>query len=322
MTPGAAREYQPAPQELLTPEMFGGPAALRGVMPILRVCPPTLGRRVVATLAVVDGVVRRGRYAEASAWAAAQGFGAWKRQRVALALLANHGRFVAEEALLGVETTKELARDVTVLGGERLTAYPGGALLLGFHLGPPKTWLRLRALGYPVCFAGRLATTLADPRWQAAVEAGVVIRLPEGEPASRVQSLLRMRRRLEEGALVYVTGDGPFGREAIRIDLPGSPLALRAGWLALRRATGVPTLPVLTWQETGRRIIAVHPPLPPPEADPSRDAAACLAVLAPLVREYVRRHPTQCRWLAMPRWNGSPVGQDPPEPADQQVGTE
>jgi lauroyl/myristoyl acyltransferase len=101
---------------------------------------------------------------------------------------------------------------------------------------------------------------------------------------------------------VYLMADGPFGREAFRIELPGRPLIVRSGWLALRRQTGVPALPVLTFREGGRRVIVVHPPLPAPDADRARDAAACRAALTPLVADYVRRFPAQCRYLVFPPW--------------------
>jgi lauroyl/myristoyl acyltransferase len=286
--------------------MFHGPARLRPLMRLLRRFPFPVTERVLAALAVADGCVRRGRFRRASAWAAAQGATGWDRRRIALALLANHGRFVAEEALLGVECADDLRRGVVIAGEEHLRAVSGGAMLLGFHLGPPKTWLVLRALGYPLRFAGRLETAARDARWQASVDAGDVIRLPDGDPHARLPGLHRIRNLLRDGALVYVTADGPFGREAFRIDLQGGPLAVRVGWLALRRATGVPTLPVLTHREGNQRVIVIHPPLPGPDGDAVRDAAACRAALTPLVDAYVRRFPTQCRWVAIPRWPTGP----------------
>lgn len=282
-------------------ELFQGPRRLRRVIPWLRKLPPGASAGFLAVLAVADGVAR-GRFRRAAAWAAAQGATGLAPWRIALGLLANHGRFVAEEALVGVDSSDDLARDVVVLGGERLAATPSGALLLGFHLGPPKTWLHLRAAGLPVRFAGRLEAAADDPRWDAAIASGAVIRLPDGDPQARLLGLMRMRQLLHEGALVYVTADGPFGREAFTIDLPGGPLVVRHGWLALRCAAGVPTFPVLTYRDGGRRVIVIHPPLPAAEADPGRDADVCRGVLTPLIADYVRRFPTQCRWVAMPRW--------------------
>ena len=286
--------------------MFHGPARLRPLMRLLRRAPLPVTERILAALALADGLVRRGRFRRASAWAADRGATGWDRRRIALALLANHGRFVAEEALLGVKCADDLRRAVVILGEEHLRAVSGGAILLGFHLGPPKTWLILRALGYPLRFAGRLETATRDPRWQASLDAGNAIRLPDGDPHARLRGLHRIRSLLRDGALVYITADGPFGREAFRIELQGGPLLVRAGWLALRRATGVPTLPVLTYRQGNTRVIVIHPPLPDPVGDAVRDAAACRAALTPLIDAYVSRFPTQCRWVAMPRWPADP----------------
>jgi lauroyl/myristoyl acyltransferase len=286
-------------------DMFHGPARLRALVWLLRRCPRPLAEGLLATLAVVNGLARSARFRQASAWAAKRGATGWERRRLALAVLANHGRFVADEMRLGDAGTRR--DDIVVIGEEHLRAVSRGAILLGFHLGPPKTWLSLRALGYPLRFAGRLEVAVRDSRWQAALDAGEVIRLPAGAPEDRMRSLLQIRNFLRDGALIYVTADGPFGREAFRIDLPGGPLIVRAGWLALRRATGVPTLPVLTYREGHRRVIVIHPPLAAPESDPVHDAARCREALAPLIEDYVRRFPSQCRWLAMPRWSRPPV---------------
>jgi lauroyl/myristoyl acyltransferase len=287
--------------------MFHGPARLGPLMGLLRRVPFPITERILAALAIADGVVRRGRFRRASTWAADRGARGWERWRIALALLANHGRFVAEEALLRGEGPDELRRRVVVLGEEHLRTLSGGAMLLGFHLGPPKSWLHLRALGHPVRFAGRLETAARDRRWQPFLDAGIAIRLPEGDAGARLRGLHRMRGLLQDGALVYLTADGPFGHEAFRIDLRGGPLIVRAGWLALRRATGAPTLPVFSFREGNRRGIVIHPPLPRPDGDAVRDSAACRAALTPLVEEYVNRFPTQCRWVAMPRWPADPA---------------
>jgi lauroyl/myristoyl acyltransferase len=278
-----------------------GRGRVRVLLSLLRPLPRPLAEPVLVTLAVLDGLCRRARLRRALTWAADRGARGSNRWRIALALLANHGRFVAREALVGVGDASDLTRDVLVVGREHLPA-SGGALLLGFHLGPPKTWLALRALGFPVRFAGRLEAAVRDPRWRACLESGDLVRLPEGDPRTRLAGLLRIRQLLQHGALVYVTADGPFGSEAFRIDLAGGPLVVRSGWLALRRSTGVPTLPVLTYCDGRRRVIVIHPPLPVPADDALADRAACRMALTPLVEAYVDRHPTQCRWLAMPRW--------------------
>jgi hypothetical protein len=144
--------------------------------------------------------------------------------------------------------------------------------------------------------ASRSSTDGASRRGQHAEHQQVVVFWPSHHRQDRHRA----------GALVYVMADGPFGREAFRIDLQGGPLVVRVGWLALRRATGVPTLPVLTHREGNQRVIVIHPPLPDPDGDAVRDAAACRAALTPLVDAYVRRFPTQCRWVAIPRWPTGP----------------
>ena len=285
-------------------DMFRGPERLRHVTRVLRRWPRPAAEGLLAAMAVGDGLVRSGRFRQASAWAAAQGSTGWNRRRMALALLANHGRFVADEAMVGVPDANDLGGDVIIEGAEHLQGVSAGAILLGFHLGPPKAWLMLRSHGYPVRFAGRLEGTAQDPRWRRLLDAHEVIELPDGDARVRLRSLQRIRHLLQAGSLVYLTADGPFGRESFRITLPGGPLVLRLGWFALRRVTGVPALPVLVHRDGHKRHIAISRPLPDPDGDLRRDAAACRDVLTPLVERYVRRFPTQCRWLAMPRWDG------------------
>jgi lauroyl/myristoyl acyltransferase len=192
-----------------------------------------------------------------------------------------------------------LRRDAVLEGAENLPVRGGGAILLGFHLGPPRTWLRLRALGYPVHMAGGLAGSARDARWESVIEAREAVRLA-GKARERFVGLYQIRDLVRQGALVYLTADGPFGREAFRVDLPGGPLILRRGWLALKRLAHVPTVPVLAHRRGNRYAITVHPALPPAGSDPEADIGRCRAALAPLVEDYVRRFPEQCRYLAFP----------------------
>lgn len=291
--------------EYVVPEMFQTSARIRHLIRFLRPFPRGLSETVLAGAAVVDGLVRPARFLKARAWAAAQPGADGRAWRLALALLANHGRFCAEEAFLGASSFDDVRRDVVVEGRDRL-GVAGGAILLGFHLGSPRTWYRLRVLGYPVRPATRLEQSVGDARWTAALEARDAIRLPGGAPQNRLRGLYQIRDLLRNGAMVFLTGDGPFGREAFRIDLPGRPLVVRRGWLALRALTGVPTLPVLAHRDGRRHVVVVHPALPPLAGDPARDAAQCRAVLAPLLESYVRRFPAQCRYLALPPWRDSP----------------
>ena len=260
--------------EPIVPDMFHTSRRLRALVRVLRPLPRALSAEILAAGAVVDGLVRPGRFRRARTWAAAQPGARRSPWRLALALLANHGRFCAEEALLGVTTLEAAARDVVVEGTEHLRATDAGAILLGFHLGPPRLWVHLRTLGYPVRIGGGLITSIWDPRWKDMIDAGEVIYLPAGEAHSRLRGLYQIRDLLRSGALVYLTAEGPFGREAFRLDLPGAPMIVRAGWLTLRRLTGAPTLPVLTHRDGKRQVIVIHPALPPPAGDLARDAAA------------------------------------------------
>jgi lauroyl/myristoyl acyltransferase len=283
----------------ITPDMFHTSSRLSPLERWLRPYPRAMSEGILAAVAVADGLLHFGRFRRARAWAAAQpgvGPSSW---RLALALLANHGRFCGEEAFVGVSSVDDVRRDVILEGKEHLDT-GGGAILLGFHLGSPRTWYRLRAHGYPVRHAGRLEGSVGDPRWAEALEAREVVRLPDGAPQDRLRGLHQIRDLLRDGAMVFLTGDGPFGREAFRIGLPGGPLVVRRGWLALRSLTRVPTFPVLAHRDGRRHIIRIHPALPPPAPDLARDAAQCRTVLAPLLESYVRRFPAQCRYLAFP----------------------
>jgi lauroyl/myristoyl acyltransferase len=286
--------------------MFHSSPRLRRVEPLLRWCPRWLGEATLAGLAVADGL-RRGRYRRARAWAAAQPGAASPPWRVALTLLANHGRFCAEEALVGVRTTAAPAADVVVEGAEHLPAPGTGAILLGFHLGPPRMWYHLRTLGYPVRLGGALVTSIQDRRWQGLIDSGEVVYIPGGATAGRLPGLFQIRELLRRGEIVYLAADGTYGREAFRVELPGGPLIVRTGWLVLRRMTRAATLPVFIHRDGRRRVIVIHPPLPAPVPGADEDAAACHAVLAPLIGDYVRRFPTQCRYLAFPPWSTAPL---------------
>ena len=293
--------------ERIAPDMYGAPPRLRTLMPFLRAVPAPLAAWMLAGLAVGEGVVHRHRLRSALAWAAAQGATGTAKWRLALALFANHGRFVAQETMIGVPDLRALSRNVVIEGREHLDRLRTGALLLGFHLGPPRTALVLRACGYPVRVAGRLEMARGNPRWDAALDASEAVALPAGPPRGRAESLHRIRDLIRGGAIVYIAADG-LGREAFRIDVPGGSLVVRMGWLALRRATRLPVLPVFTWMRGRQRVIDVHPPLPDPCEDAGQDAAVCRAALAPLLADYVRRVPAQCRYLVVPpRPRGAPA---------------
>lgn len=291
---------QPGVDEPLS-HTFTGPRITRHLLAALRHAPAPITAGALAGLAVADGVVRRRRLSRAYAWAGAQGYQGWSRTRLALALLANHGRYVAQEAMVGFESEGALRQGSVVRGAEHLTAEAGGALLVGLHVGPPRAWLVLRAHGVPVSFAIR-ETAGRGARWDAWRRDGVVVPLPYGSPESRVQGLYTLRRLLAGGRFVFLAADGPFGAELCRLPLPGFAPVLRSGWFALRRQLRLRTLPVLIHEEGAQRIVTIHPPLPAPVADEAADRDACRNVLTAVLGDYVRRHPSQCRYLAFPRW--------------------
>lgn len=171
----------------IVPEMFEGPSRLRPLMALLRRIPVVPARWMLSGLAIGDGICRRRRFQLACEWAEAQGRSGADRWRLALAILANHGRFVADEAMLGVTELSELRRGTVVEGAEHLRAAAQGAILLGFHLGPPRTPYILQAFGYPVRSAVRLEEARQDPRWTEAVQAEAAIRLPGGAAIGRTQ---------------------------------------------------------------------------------------------------------------------------------------
>ncbi|MBS1818482.1 MAG: hypothetical protein JSU08_11165 [Acidobacteria bacterium] len=284
-------------------QVFRGPASISALIRPLRHVDPAVAAGVLATLALVDGAIRRRRLTRAWAWAGAQGLSGARRVRLALALLANHGRYVAQEAMFGIPSQAELRESSVVLGTEHLARLAGGALLVGMHVGPPRIWLVLRTHGYPLTFALR-AQAGSGERWDAWQREGVIIGLPTGgDVASRTQVLFRLRQLLAAGRHVALTADGPVGRELFRLPLPGYAPIVRAGWFTLRRQLRVPVLPMLMHEEGSRRVVTIHRPLPPSVGDERADAAACQAVLTEILGAYVREHPEQCRYLAFPPWD-------------------
>jgi hypothetical protein len=277
------------------------PPRLRGVASVLQHLPAAVARESLGAGAVADAVlVRRERLRQSLRWSAAQGRRGPGQWRLALTLLRNHGRFVAQELGIGSSDPARLRATTDIRGATHLEQLGGGALLIAPHVGPPRAWVALRAHGFPVRLTGRLDGTGRGPAWSDLVRDEIVIPIPAESSVARTQALYRIQRLLADGALVFMTWDGVFGREAFRIDLPGGPAIVRAGWLALRRLVRVPVLPCLTHQADGRRIIDIHPPLPAVVDDEAEDTEACKRALSGLLGEYVRRFPEQCRYLALP----------------------
>ena len=192
------------------------------------------------------------------------------------------------------EDAEGLRRDASIEGRGHLEALRGGAILLGLHVGPPVVGRTLEAFGYPVRTAGRLHADGA-PTWPSA-EPGHDTPARAVTPRARAEGLQQARLLIQGGTWLYMPADGR-GREAFRILVPGREAIVRAGWLALRRATGAPVLPVLCRREGARRIITIHPPLPAVSPDRAEDDARCRDVLSAILNDYAQHFPEQCRYV-------------------------
>jgi lauroyl/myristoyl acyltransferase len=271
-------------------------SGMRIALAALRGLPAVWSEEILAGLALGHGLLDPRRRRQALAWARSQPERRESVPRLMLALLAHRGRVLGRQLRVGAHSIESLRERVTVRGREHLdpAGRRSGTLLLGFHLGCGGETLALRSLDSRVVFLGR---SWRSGNGRLFPELDPDILLWEDE-ASRVATLHRVRRMLAEGALVWMTGDG-HGQEAFRISLPGRDLVVRAGWHALRRVTGVPTVPVLSHAEGRRLVVVLHPPLPPVAPDPATDVAACRAVLTTLLTAYVRRFPRECSSLAL-----------------------
>jgi lauroyl/myristoyl acyltransferase len=257
---------------------------------------------VFAKVFVVKAFVRPRRLRTALVWADRQPFAGWSRWRLALSSCAHHGGFLARQALLGIRTPEDLLRHVVVTGEEHLAAASKGAILLGFHLGPPGAWVVLRAAGYRLTWVGgrRGFPPRSTGPWQRFQDAADTITISR---RSKVLggALYEARRRLLEGGSLYIAAEGASGRDAFCVALPGGTVCVKAGWFVLSRQCRVPVLPVLTHLEGRTQVITIHSPLPAATADPASDLEACRSVIAALLESYVRRFPEQCYGLTFAR---------------------
>jgi len=261
------------------------------------------GEEIMAALGVARGLVVADRRRAAFRWASRHRSSVARRSGLALALLANDGRFKAMDALLGIRDAALLNAHLTIEGAERLQAVleRGPAIVVAFHLGPSLAGLALRAKGYPLTplfGAGRSdRDRRADSR--LGLDPDTAIRVPLGSAEASAAHLNVARRLLNEGRSVIINADGRHGKEAFRVDIPGSAVIVRSGWLTLRRLTRAVAVPALIRREGRQLVVAVHPPLPDPDPDATRDLEACRAALSPIVQDYVRRFPEQCPFPAL-----------------------
>jgi hypothetical protein len=203
-------------------------------------------------------------------------------------------------ALLGLRHPDDLRPHVIVKGGEHLSAVSGGAILLGFHLGPPLVDVALRLAGHRLTWLGtlRVSPVWSTEVWRPFGNFEQILPLSSSrESLGAALTLNQARRILLASGTVYTLGDGG-GREAFRVALPGGSAVIRAGWLALHRQTRAAVLPVLAHFEGRTQVVVIHPPLPVPGPDPASDLVACRDVIGGLLEDYVRRFPEQCYYLA------------------------
>ncbi len=268
---------------------------------VLDTLPWPWGEDILAFLFLVVAIIRPSRRRRAVAWASAQRRD--RRWRLAAAVCAFRGRWVARWRLLGFRSPDELRPYIVLEGEERMTAVNGGAILLEFHLGPPTVELPLAVLGHQVQHVGWHDHAATAGWWREAWRP-IVASSPLASVAYDWRRwpavLYTARQTLLEGRKICIMADGYSKRELFRVPLPGGPMVVGAGWLTLHQLTGAPVLPVLTHLEGRTQVVAIHRPLPVSEPDPARRLEVWRAMVASLVADYVQRFPEQCPSMALP----------------------
>ena len=271
---------------------------LSPVLRLLRYVPGPQSERILAGTGIVQGLLDARRGPVALEWASHHASRRREQWAIAIALLANRGRFLARGLLVSFPDATAFLQRCVVEGVEHLETArrAGGVILLCFHVGPPVAIQTLALHGYPVMRGGR-DMRFAAPRpprgWR--VDSPKPDRsILSGDFAARVRGLYQLRQCLRSGQLVGLAADGLNGQVAFRVRIPGRSVAIRAGWFGLRRTTGTTTLPVLTHREGARNVVRICPPLPAPARSVGEDAGACREVLALLLADYVSRFPEQC----------------------------
>lgn len=213
-----------------------------------------------------------------------------------MSMCAFRGRWVARWAIIGLRHPDDMRPRIALRGEEHLAQATGGTILIGVHLGLPSPVIALRVMGHRVAWfgGGRVSRGWSRRAWLPFQDASENVTLAAPEPSGTVRALHRARRALLDGGTIFMMGDGGSGKEAFRVPLPGGPLFINKGWLALGRETGARVLPVLTHLEGRTQVVTIHPPLPVGAAEPERDRAACREVLSALLADFVRRFPEQC----------------------------
>jgi lauroyl/myristoyl acyltransferase len=257
------------------------------------------GEDILASLFAAVALVRRSRRRPAVAWASQQPGG--RGLRLALAVCAFRGRWVARATLLGVRSPEALTRRAVIRGDEHLTTAPKGTILLGFHLGPPNVDVTLRILGQKLAWLGssRNSWVWSSEAWRPLSDPRQNLAPPDDEwfwPGY----LYRARRILLDGGALFIMADSWAGRPAFSVPLPGGPMTVRSGWLSLCRLTGARVIPMVTHLEGRTQVITVHSALPTPVPGAADPLATWREIITDLVSDYVRRFPEQCPVLVFP----------------------
>jgi len=241
----------------------------------------------------------------AERWAEHHATETGRRREIARGLVANLGRFVAMDSLAGLHDPEVRRRHLRIDGEHHLRGALalGGAVLVGFHAGPPGAPLLLRLAGHHVAFAGgRSHRRFIRDAWRPYLDPTDHLKFSESLGlAARAAGLLRARELLIGGGAIYITADGS-GREIAHLEIPGARVSIRSGWWTLREQTGVPIVPVLVHLEGRTQVLTIAEPLPPAGTASVMDLQGCLDYLGGLLRAHVRRHPEQCVGYALRVW--------------------
>jgi lauroyl/myristoyl acyltransferase len=277
--------------------------AVPAVVRVLRHLPFPVTKTILIGLSLGQALVDPGRLRRAHAWAVKGGAGGRQPCAVVLGLLVHRARVLAASPATGSLSPARARQQLEVRGLERLeeARRAGGVLLLGFHLGLVGIHRWLALLGYDVTAIAedRLRWPEPSAAWKPFHARIHIHQWNRAVPGSRADALYRLRESAMAGGIAMIMGTAGVGRVLFELPLPGRPLVVRGGWFALRRTTGLPTLPVLGHWERRRWVVTIHPALPAPGPDENRDREQCREALIGLLTPFVSRYPEQCVQTAM-----------------------